>query len=103
MPGAAGVVEQSAPSGLCIRRMEPTMPDDERTGPVPDRRTASLPRSGREIARAGLLLGAIALLAGIFWAASESLMPYLVGLLFVYILLPPVRWIDRHLPLPAKL
>src|SRR5690349_249401 len=79
------------------------MPDRERTGPFPDRRRSSLRSSNREIARAGLLLGAIALLAGIFWAASEALMPYVIGLLFAYIFLPPVRWIDRHLPLPAKL
>lgn len=79
------------------------MPDHEQTGPVPEWRRSGLLSSSREIARAGLLLGAIALLAGIFWAASDVLMPYVVGLLFAYILLPPVRWIDRHLPLPAKL
>jgi predicted PurR-regulated permease PerM len=49
-----------------------------------------------------LLWAALALLiSGMIWAARKVLLPYIVGLVLAYLLLPVVNWLDRHMP--AKL
>jgi predicted PurR-regulated permease PerM len=40
----------------------------------------------------GLLVG------GMIWAARAVLLPYLLGLVLAYLLLPLVNWLDGHLP-----
>jgi predicted PurR-regulated permease PerM len=40
----------------------------------------------------GLLVGAV------IWVAWNVLLPYLLGLVLAYLLLPLVNWLDRHLP-----
>ena len=46
-----------------------------------------------------LLWGAMFLLVGgVIWAARAALLPYILGLLLAYILLPLVNWLDRHMP-----
>lgn len=40
----------------------------------------------------GVLVGAMV------WAAREVLLPYILGLIMAYILLPVVNWLDRHMP-----
>jgi predicted PurR-regulated permease PerM len=46
-----------------------------------------------------ILWTALILLVGsMIWAARKVLLPYIVGLVLAYLLLPVVNWIDRHLP-----
>ncbi len=46
-----------------------------------------------------LLWAALALLiSGMIWAARKVLLPYIVGLVLAYLLLPVVNWLDRHMP-----
>ncbi len=40
----------------------------------------------------GLLVG------GMIWAARGVLLPYFLGLVLAYLLLPLVNWLDRHMP-----
>ncbi len=40
----------------------------------------------------GLLVG------GMIWAARNVLLPYLLGLVLAYLLLPLVNWLDNHMP-----
>ena len=40
----------------------------------------------------GLLVG------GLIWAARAVLLPYILGLVLAYLLLPLVNWLDRHMP-----
>jgi predicted PurR-regulated permease PerM len=43
-----------------------------------------------------VLIGASVLLAILLVIAQDSVRPFIVGLLFVYLLDPPVRWLARH-------
>jgi len=46
-----------------------------------------------------LLWGAMFLLVGgVFWVARGVLLPYMLGLVLAYILLPLVNWLDHHMP-----
>jgi predicted PurR-regulated permease PerM len=46
-----------------------------------------------------LLWAAIVLLVGgVIWAARKVLLPYILGLVLAYLLLPLVNWLDRHMP-----
>jgi predicted PurR-regulated permease PerM len=38
------------------------------------------------------------LILGMIWAARKVLLPYLVGLVLAYLLLPLVNWLDRRMP-----
>lgn len=40
----------------------------------------------------GLVVG------GMLWAARGVLLPYILGLVLAYVLLPLVNWLDRHMP-----
>ena len=40
----------------------------------------------------------ILLVGGLIWAARKVLLPYILGLVLAYILLPLVNWLDRHMP-----
>ena len=40
----------------------------------------------------GLLVG------GMIWASRRVLLPYVLGLVLAYVLLPAVNWLDRHMP-----
>jgi predicted PurR-regulated permease PerM len=46
--------------------------------------------------RVGLLIVAGVLLAVLLLMAQDSVRPFVIGLLFVYLLDPPVRWLARH-------
>jgi predicted PurR-regulated permease PerM len=46
-----------------------------------------------------LLWTALILVVGaMIWAARQVLLPYILGLVLAYLLLPVVNWIDRHMP-----
>jgi len=38
------------------------------------------------------------LVGGLIWAARKVLLPYILGLVVAYVLLPLVNWLDRHMP-----
>ena len=46
--------------------------------------------------RVAVLIGAAIILGLVLWMARDSVRPFIVGLLFVYLLDPPVRWLARH-------
>jgi predicted PurR-regulated permease PerM len=46
-----------------------------------------------------ILWAALVLLVGsMIWASRTVLLPYVLGLILAYLLLPLVNWLDRHLP-----
>jgi predicted PurR-regulated permease PerM len=51
-------------------------------------------RRNRLILWAALVL----LVGGMIWAARNVLLPYVLGLVLAYLLLPLVNWLDRHMP-----
>lgn len=48
--------------------------------------------------RAILWIAAGLVLGGMLWAARHVLLPYLLGLVLAYLLLPFVNWLDHHMP-----
>ena len=46
--------------------------------------------------RAAVLIVAAIVVGLLLWLAIDSVRPFVVGLLFVYLLDPPVRWLARH-------
>lgn len=54
------------------------------------------PRFASISPRVVLLIGAAAVVGLLFWMARDSLRPFVVGLLLVYLLDPPVRWLARR-------
>ncbi len=46
--------------------------------------------------RVALLIGAAVVIGLLLWMARDSVRPFVVGLLLVYLLDPPVRWLVRH-------
>ena len=46
--------------------------------------------------RVAVLIVAAIVLGLVLWMARDSVRPFVVGLLFVYLLDPPVRWLARH-------
>ena len=67
--------------------------------PPPFLATASGP-ADRRIAplspRVAVLVGAVIVIGLVLWMARDSVRPFVVGLLFVYLLDPPVRWLTRR-------
>lgn len=52
----------------------------------------------RTIARLALVVGAIYLVASILWGAGASTLPFIIGLVMAYLLLPIVKRLDRWMP-----
>lgn len=46
--------------------------------------------------RAAVLIVAAIVVGLLLWLAIDSVRPFVVGLLFVYLLDPPIRWLARH-------
>jgi predicted PurR-regulated permease PerM len=46
--------------------------------------------------RVAVLIGAAVVLGLVLWMARDSVRPFIIGLLFVYLLDPPVRWLVRR-------
>jgi predicted PurR-regulated permease PerM len=46
--------------------------------------------------RVAVLIAAGVLLAALLMLAQDSVRPFIIGLLFVYLLDPPIRWLSRH-------
>jgi predicted PurR-regulated permease PerM len=46
--------------------------------------------------RVAVLIGAAIIIGILFWMARDSMRPFIVGLLLVYLLDPPVRWLTRR-------
>jgi predicted PurR-regulated permease PerM len=46
--------------------------------------------------RVAVLIGAAAIAGLVLWMARDSIRPFILGLLFVYLLDPPVRWLVRR-------
>jgi predicted PurR-regulated permease PerM len=45
-----------------------------------------------------LWIAVVLLVGGMLWAARNVLLPYLLGLVLAYLLLPLVNWLDDHMP-----
>ncbi len=60
----------------------------------------SVGNTDRPDTRAARIFAIVMLLvvAGLLWLARDALGPFIVGILLIYILLPLVKWIERHLP-----
>ena len=54
------------------------------------------PRFRRISPRVVVLIVAAVILGWLLWMARDSVRPFVVGLLIVYLLEPPVRWLSRH-------
>ena len=54
------------------------------------------PRFRRVSPRVVVLIVAAVILGWLLWMARDSVRPFVVGLLIVYLLEPPVRWLSRH-------
>jgi len=46
--------------------------------------------------RVAVLIGATIVIGLMLWMARDSVRPFVLGLIFVYLLDPPVRWLARH-------
>lgn len=46
--------------------------------------------------RVAILIAAMVVVGTILWMARDSIRPFIVGLLIVYLLEPPVHWLTRH-------
>lgn len=53
-------------------------------------------RLARLSPRVAVLIVAAVIVGLILWMARDSIRPFILGLLFVYLLDPPVRWLARH-------
>lgn len=58
--------------------------------------TDGSPRFAALSPRVALLIGAAVVVGLLFWMARDSIRPFIVGLLLVYLLDPPVRWLVRR-------
>ena len=68
--------------------------------PVAGQPTAFVPLSPRVV----VLIVAAVVLGLLLWMARDAVRPFVVGLLMVYLLDPPVRWLSRHgLPRPVAI
>lgn len=56
------------------------------------------PRFLRAVARIALVLGALWLVGWILWSAGTTLMPFIIGVVLAYLLLPIVKRLDRYMP-----
>jgi predicted PurR-regulated permease PerM len=45
-----------------------------------------------------LWLALLLLVGGVLWMSRKVLLPYILGLVLAYLLLPVVNWLDRHMP-----
>jgi predicted PurR-regulated permease PerM len=54
------------------------------------------PRFAALSPRVAVLIGAAIIVGILFWMARDSMRPFIVGLLLVYLLDPPVRWLTRR-------
>jgi predicted PurR-regulated permease PerM len=59
---------------------------------------AQLPSLTLRQKRMLLWLGLGVLVAWVLWAASNVLLPYVLGLVLAYLLFPVVNWLSRHMP-----
>lgn len=57
---------------------------------------ADEPRFARMSPRVAVLIAGAIILAVLFWMARDAVRPFVVGLLLVYLLDPPVRWLVRR-------
>ena len=57
---------------------------------------SQIPSSRRN--RIFLWAALLVLVVGLLWAARGVLIPYVLGLVLAYLLLPLVNWLDRHRP-----
>ena len=68
--------------------------------PPPPFLDATAEPAGRRFAplspRVAVLIGAAIVIGLLLWMARDSVRPFIVGLLFVYLLDPPVRWLVRR-------
>jgi predicted PurR-regulated permease PerM len=49
-----------------------------------------------------ILIISLVLILVILYLLRNIILPFLIGLVLAYILLPPMSWIERHLPRPGK-
>ena len=68
----------------------PRPPFIDPTSPIDSPRIAPL------TPRVAVLMAATVVLGVLLWLASDAVRPFVVGLLFVYLLDPPVRWLANH-------
>jgi predicted PurR-regulated permease PerM len=58
--------------------------------------TRSVPRFAAISPRVAVLIGAAILIGVLLWMARDAVRPFIFGLLMVYLLDPPVRWLSRR-------
>jgi predicted PurR-regulated permease PerM len=58
--------------------------------------SAAEPRFAHLSPRVALLIGATVVVGLLLWMARDSIRPFIVGLLLVYLLEPPVRWLAKR-------
>jgi predicted PurR-regulated permease PerM len=64
--------------------------------PFVDPTTAAAPRFASLSPRVALLIGATIVVGILLWMARDSVRPFVIGLLLVYLLDPPVKWLTRR-------
>jgi predicted PurR-regulated permease PerM len=57
---------------------------------------ATSPRFAALSPRVGVLIAAAVVIGIVLWMARDAVRPFIVGLLFVYLLDPPIRWLTRR-------
>jgi predicted PurR-regulated permease PerM len=85
-----------------IPKIDPPVPAAELvaapSAPEPaDRRAPEYP-SRRTLARWLLVALALYVVGWLLWSARPALLPFIIGLVLAYLLLPLVNWLDRRLP-----
>jgi predicted PurR-regulated permease PerM len=63
-----------------------------------DNRPINWPFVLRTTARWALVIGAIYIITRILWSAGASTLPFIIGLVLAYLLLPIVKRLDRYMP-----
>jgi predicted PurR-regulated permease PerM len=91
--GRASHGDASAPASLDAETLVAALPPP----PFVDASApADAPRFARLSPRVALLIGAAIVVGLLLWMARDSVRPFIVGLLLVYLLDPPVRWLVRR-------
>ena len=88
-PARSSVEGTALPAARWVAALPPAPWIDPNAGPGVRRFVPMSPR-------AAVLLVAAIVVGLLLWMAIDGVRPFVVGLLFVYLLDPPVRWLARH-------
>ncbi len=88
-PARSSVEGTALPAARWVAALPPAPWIDPNAGPGGRRFVPMSPR-------AAVLIVAAIVVGLLLWMAIDSVRPFVVGLLFVYLLDPPIRWLARH-------